>query len=142
MKCLPTPRFSSRSIQVPFFGKVSRPGAVTAFDVPDGAAQWLIDGGYVKPLEPVPVSQPEPKPEPVTEASSKPEISGDDELLIQFQTAIETFDADEIADAIKGVGITTAKRLKAESLDSWETIDELLSESQKKSAIAWVESLE
>lgn len=156
MKVLPTPKFASRTVQVPGMGPVHRPMPVQPFDVPDRLAPWLLENGYVQAVDgetPEPSADPEtPAPEPpVSEVAPEPEQPSDDasgeteelgdEEIVDLLIALDKLSAQEIADAIDGVGLTTAKKLKRSPLTEFEQLSTVLNKAQLVAVVGWFRAL-
>jgi len=147
MKVSPTPKFAFRTVQVPGLGPVHRPAAVKPFDVPDNLAPWLLENGYVQTVD---GETPEPSETPPPEAP-EPELPSDDaagdteplsdEETVDLLIALDKLNAQEIADAIDGVGLTTAKKLKRSPLTELEQLSSVLNKAQLVAVVGWFRSL-
>lgn len=150
MKVTPTPRFAFRTVQVPGLGPVHRPAAVKPFDVADHLVPWLLENGYVQAVDgetPEPSATPAPEP-PVSDDAPEPEQPSDDgaEALSDDETvdlliALDKLSPQEIADAIEGIGLTTAKKLKRSPLSEFEQVSNALNKSQLSAVVAWFRAL-
>lgn len=154
MKVSPTPKFAFRTVQVPGLGPVHRPAAVKPFDVPDNLAPWLLENGYVQAVDgetPEPSADPVTPEAPVSEAAPEPELPSDDaagdteplsdEETVDLLIALDKLNAQEIADAIDGVGLTTAKKLKRAPLTELEQLSSVLNKAQLVAVVGWFRAL-
>jgi len=160
MEVSPTPKFAFRTVQVPGLGPVHRPAAVKPFDVPDHLVPWLLENGYVQAVDgeiPKPSADPVALEAPVSEAAPEPEQPSDDaaedteplsdadalsdEETVDLLIALDKLSPQEIADAIDGVGLTTAKKLKRSPLTEFEQLDSALNKAQLAAVVAWFRAL-
>ena len=152
MLVTPTPKFAFRTVQVPGLGPVHRPAAVKPFEVADHLVPWLLDNGYVQtvgdtpepsansvtPAPESPVSDDAPEPEQPSDGET-PELSDDE--IVDLLIALDKLSAQEIADAIDGVGLTTAKKLKRSPLTEFEQLTSALNKTQLAAVLSWFSEL-
>lgn len=150
----PTARWLGKTQRIPRGRKIERNGLSGEIEVTEAEAKYLLDR-FVAVVVEMPEASADPKDAPPpadplersTEEGSPPEPTeevppvetdappSEETLVLQYLNATEP---EAIAQQIKGIGRKTAEELVAARPLSWEKVNEILSDRQMETLIAFV----
>jgi hypothetical protein len=129
-------------LKIPRHGYFKRPRLSRVFVAKNQSVKnWLIEQGYCTELKPA--TDPEPPAKFKIQADStlalptdaEAELTGDQLKLLTY---LQTHTAQEVAEEIKGVSLTSAKRLKASEPLTWDDVNDKLSERSLSAALKFI----
>lgn len=155
----PTARWLGRTQRIPRGRKIERKGLSGAIEVTDSEAKYLLDRFFVEVVETpgnppakLPEEEAPPPADPLGESSKEhipPEPTevpppaeteappSEETLVLDYLNATEP---EVIAQQIKGIGRKTADELVAARPLAWEAVNEILSDRQLETLVAFVKS--